>query len=369
MPKRGENIYKRKDGRWEGRYITGRKPDGRAIYRSVYGASYAEVRQRLLNCREENRKQQLRGCTMTVQELFVCWQSENREIKPTSRERYRALIEQHIQPELGSCRVCDLTEERLDSFVRKKLHSGRLDGRGGLAPKTVNDICVLVKSALKLARQKFQYRGAEEIHAPPVKQRRVDVFTSWESQRISAAALYRPNMEKLTYLLCLETGIRLGEVCALRWSDIDFASGLLHIRRTAYRINYGGHTELVIQTPKSDCSVRTIPLTAKMLSLLCPHKNARDCYVLTGTGKPMEPRTLQYRFQGFLKSLDIPARNYHTIRHSFATRCIEGGMDVKSLSEILGHANVQTTLKMYVHPSMDAKRSALEAASALSGIA
>ena len=302
MPKRGENIYKRKDGRWEGRYITGRKPDGRAIYRSVYGASYAEVRQRLLAHREENRKQQLRGCTMTVQELFVCWQLENREIKPTSRERYRALIEQHIQPELGSCRVCDLTEERLDSFVRKKLRSGRLDGRGGLAPKTVNDICVLVKSALKLARQKFQYCGAEEIHAPPVKQRRVNVFTSWESQRISAAALYRPNMEKLTYLLCLETGIRLGEVCALRWSDIDFASGLLHIRRTAYRINYGGHTELVIQAPKSDCSVRTIPLTAKMLSLLSPHKNAHDCYILTGASKPMEPRTLQYRFQGFLLS-------------------------------------------------------------------
>ena len=115
--------------------------------------------------------------------------------------------------------------------------------------------------------------------------------------------------------------------------------------------------------------MRTIPLTAKMLSLLSPHRNAHDCYVLTGTGKPMEPRTLQYRFQGFLKSLDIPARNYHTIRHSFATRCIERGMDVKSLSELLGHANIQTTLKMYVHPSMAAKRSALEAASALSGIA
>ena len=152
----------------------------------IYGTSYTEVRQKLLSCREENRKQQLRGCTMTVQELFVCWQSENREIKPTSRERYRALIEQHIQPELGNCRVCDLTEEQLDFFVKKKLRSGRLDGRGGLAPKTVNDICVLVKSALKLARQKYQYRGAEEIHAPPVKQRRVDVFTSWESQQISS---------------------------------------------------------------------------------------------------------------------------------------------------------------------------------------
>ena len=369
MPRRGENIYKRKDGRWEGRYIADRKPDGGALYRSVYGTTYADVRQKLAVCREENRKQQFRGCTLTVKELLTHWQAENSHIKPTSRERYRALIQQHIEPELGAQRVCDLTEEKLNCFVDRKLKSGRLDGKGGLAPKTVNDICVIVRSALKLARRKFRYNGEEEIRAPAVKQRRIETFSGWECCRISAEILRKPSTENLAYLLCLETGIRLGEVCALQWSDIDFSGGTVHIQRTAYRINYGGRTELVIQAPKSDCSVRTIPLTAKMLSLLSPHKNANDCYVFTGTGKPMEPRTLQYRFQGFLKSLDIPTRNYHTIRHSFATRCIEGGMDVKSLSEILGHANIQTTLKMYVHPSMAAKRSALEAASTLSGIA
>lgn len=369
MPRRGENIYKRRDGRWEGRYIADRKPDGRAIYHSVYGTSYNSVRQKLLDCRENTRKQLLRNCTMTVTELLGCWQAENQQIKPTSRERYRALISGHIQPELGEHRVCDLTEDTLNAFVNKKLQSGRLDGKGGLSRKTVNDICVIVKSALKLARRKFQYAGAAEIHAPAVKQKPVEVLCEWESRKISAAVLHAPTLSSAAFLLCLETGIRLGEACALRWSDVDFTSGLLHIRRTAYRINYGGRTELVIQAPKTDNSQRTIPLTAKMLSVLRTFRSGQNDYLFTGSQKPMEPRTLQYRFQRFLKDLEIPARNFHTLRHSFATRCIACGMDIKSLSEILGHASVQVTLQMYVHPSMDAKRSALEAASTLSAIA
>ena len=227
------------------------------------------------------------------------------------------MIEKHIQPELGAYRVCDLTEELLKLFVEKKLKSGRLDGKGGLSPKTVNDICVLVKSALKLAKRKYHYRGDEEIRSPAVRQKQIDVLSEWESQRISAAVAQNPNLENLSYLLCLDTGIRLGEVCALRWSDIDFHSGLLHIRRTAYRINYGGCTELVLQTPKSECSLRDLPLTAKMLSLLRPLCTKPENYILTGSSKPMEPRTLQYRFRRFQLSLDIPTRNYHVLRHPY----------------------------------------------------
>lgn len=136
-----------------------------------------------------------------------------------------------------------------------------------------------------------------------------------------------------------------------------------------YRINYGGRTELVLQTPKSECSLRDLPLTAKMLSLLRPLRTKPENYILTGCSKPMEPRTLQYRFRRFQLSLDIPTRNYHVFRHFFATRCIERGMDAKTLSEILGHANVKTTLQMYTQPSMQSKRRLLEAASAMSGIA
>ena len=163
--------------------------------------------------------------------------------------------------------------------------------------------------------------------------------------------------------------MRLGEVCALRWSDINLVEGVLRVQRTVYRINYGKRTELVLQTPKSENSIRSIPLTAKMLSVLCRMKDKKDCYLLTGTERPLEPRTMQYRFRRFLEKNNLALRNYHVLRHSFATRCIEGGMDIKSLSEILGHANVQTTLQMYVHPSMATKRAAMEAVSMLAEIA
>lgn len=133
MPRRGENIYKRKDGRWEGRYIADRKPDGKAIYRSIYGTSYAQVREKLVAKRQETQKRQIGSCKLTVNELLALWQAENSQIKPTSRERYRALIELHIQPELGARKVRELNEEVLDAFVRKKLRSGRAGRQGRIS--------------------------------------------------------------------------------------------------------------------------------------------------------------------------------------------------------------------------------------------
>lgn len=370
MPKRGENIYKRRDGRWEGRYIVSRHPDGRAVYRSIYGKSYADVRQRLQVCREETHRRQLRGCAMTVKALMALWQDSTAQIKASSRERYRLLIEKHILPELGSIRVCDLTAETLNRFITHKLEHGRLDGRGGLSPKTVNDICVLVKSALKLAKQRYGYAPteADTVKLPTFRGKRIEVFGEEETRAMVTEIQKKPTASTLSYLLCMETGLRLGEVCAMKWSDVDFREGVLHVRRTALRVNFGGTTRLVIQTPKSDASARTIPLTAKMLSLLAQARGgtAEEAYILTGTpARPMEPRTLQYRFQSFLKALGLRPRGFHVTRHSFATRCVERGMDAKSLSEILGHSNVKTTLQMYTHPSMATKRRLLETASAL----
>lgn len=374
MPKRGENIYKRRDGRWEGRYICDRKPNGQAVYHSIYGKTYADVRQKLQTQREENYRKQLRGCTMTVKALIDCWVASSYDIKPSSRERYRLLIDKHIVPELGDLRVCDVTAEMLSQFVEKKLQNGRLDGRGGLAPKTVNDIFVIIKSALKLAKRKYNFKGTEldEVKSPTVKGRKIEVFGENETKILAEAIITAPTATNLSILMCLEAGLRLGEVCALKWTDIDFADGVLHIRRTALRINYGGNTRLVIQTPKSDASERVIPLTAKLLSLLGTIRNDADSdtYVLTGDSrKPMEPRTMQYRFRKLLKTLGIKYRSFHATRHSFATRCVERGIDAKSLSEVLGHANVKTTLQMYVHPSMETKRQYMEYASVLSSCA
>ena len=193
--------------------------------------------------------------------------------------------------------------------------------------------------------------------------------------------LYRrppANHKDVGILLSVNGGLRLGEVCALRVSDIDFQSGTVSIVREVLRIKLGAKTQLVIQTPKSESSVRTVPLPADALAYL---KKAvaglpQDAYILTGrvdltgrTDKPMEPRTYQYYFESILRRCGIRKRCYHTLRHTYATRCIEKGIDIKSVSEMLGHADVVTTLRLYVHPSMDSKKSAIQKISFLGGAA
>ena len=171
------------------------------------------------------------------------------------------------------------------------------------------------------------------------------------------------NQKNAGILLALCAGMRIGEICALKVSDIDFLAGTIDISRAVQRVQTGKKTELLVQTPKSDASERVIPLPSDLLSHLKTAVRGlpENAYVLTGRAdKPMEPRTLRYYFSGFLKRCNIRYRNFHVLRHTFATRCIETGMDVKSLSELLGHADVRTTLKLYVHPSLESKRRAIQ---------
>lgn len=162
---------------------------------------------------------------------------------------------------------------------------------------------------------------------------------------------------KLAVLLCLFTGLRIGEICALKWSDIDFKNKTLFIKRTVQRLYVNGcHTKtaLVETEPKSIKSKREIPLQDTIIKLLISFQNNKE-YIFGGD-KPMEPRTMQYHYKKILKEADVSYKNFHTLRHTYATNCIEGGTDVKSLSEMLGHSNIQITMNYYVHPSIDTKR-------------
>lgn len=165
-------------------------------------------------------------------------------------------------------------------------------------------------------------------------------------------------------LLCLYAGLRIGELCALRWSDIDFDGKTLTVKRTVQRIVVPGHmtkTILLETDPKSESSRRTIPLASELLEILSRFKGEQR-YVF-GEEKPLDPRTMQNRFKKILKEAGIDGRTFHTLRHTFATNCVENGMDVKTLSEILGHSDVKTTLNRYVHPTMDSKRKQIGALS------
>ena len=374
MPKIGENIYLRRDGRWEGRYICARTSDGKAKFRSVYGNSREIVSKKLSYLRKQQELRLKSCCSMTVRELSAQWLAGCRpDIKFSTYERYRHLLEKHILPELGDLMIHELTAEKLRGFLTDKRTNGRLDGTGGLAQKTVNDIHVLIKSMIKFSVREYDAHVDRKLSDVKISskgsgQRKIEVFSEQETASITAKILDKPSLPLMGFLLSLDIGLRLGEICALKCSDFNFQEGKLRIRRTVIRINHGGSTTLEVQLPKTENSEREVPLTAKLISLLRGIRrdwNA-DEYLFTGKrDTPLEPRTMQYRFQHFLEGLDIRVRGFHTLRHSFATRSVERGVDTKTLAEILGHSNVQTTLQMYVHPSMDMKRRSVELASAI----
>ena len=366
MARRGENIYKRKDGRWEGRYIDGRTADGKAKYVSVYAKSYAEIKDKMRQYRKQPEQQSKCDCRLTVKELFQRWLEKSRgNVKDSTYARYEFLIRKHINPALGSVPVCTLTAKQLSDFLDDKRKNGRLDGRGGLSAKTVRDISVLIASALKLAAAEFGFLSeAASVKLPQSRQQKTLVFSECEMKLLGTFVLSAPSITGAGVLLCLNTGLRLGELCALRWSDIDFQNGEISVNRAVQRVvthneNGKGKTKLLIQTPKTDDSIRVIPLPQDMLELLrrLSGNIEPEAYVLTGkVGVPMEPRTFQYRFKGLLKKIGLRDRGVHALRHSYATRCMEKGVDVKSLSEMLGHADIKTTLRLYVHSSMEHKK-------------
>ncbi len=370
MPKKGENIYKRKDGRWEGRYISGRKPDGSARLTSVYGKSYREVKA-LLEKRKGDKTQAVIPSMLTVKSIMNAWLiTRVTMVKESSYRRYETLINDHILPRLGGIRINCLTAEILSDFVLKLQKEGRLDGRGGLSEKTVSDILCILRSALRLARKNhgLNIEALFDVKAPAARQKRVETLGDAEYEVLTRSILAEPDIYGAAYLLALNLGLRIGEVCGLKWSDINLAEKILYVNRTAIRVGSGSYTRLTVQTPKTESASREIPIPGELLSLLLRLKKAHssDVFILTGSKtSPQEPRTLRAKFNRFLKNHGMRIIRFHALRHTFATRCIEHGFDVKTLSELLGHKDVKTTLQLYVHPSLIHKREVVEAVAML----
>ena len=370
MSKRGENIYKRKDGRWEGRYISGRKPDGSARYTSVYGKSYREVKT-LLEKRRGDKSKSAVSAVLTVKCIMDAWLTTRITlVKDSSYQRYESIINAHILPRLGGIRSNRLTTEMLSDFVLKLQKEGRLDGSGGLSEKTVSDILCVLRSALRLAGRNnaVNIEALFDVKAPAAKQKRVETLGNVEYEALTRSIMADPDIYGAAYLLALNLGLRIGEICGLKWSDINFTEKILYVNRTAIRIKTGSHTRLTVQTPKTESALREIPVPEDLLAFLLKLKTAhsQDVFILTGSKTiPQEPRTLRAKFKRYLNDHGIRNMNFHALRHTFATRCIERGYDVKTLSELLGHKDVKTTLQLYVHPSLIHKREVIEAVAML----
>ena len=365
MAKRGENIYHRADGRWEGRYAAGLKSNGKTKYASVYGKTYREVKANLEK-RKGERFRALPICNLTVKLMMEAWLSlRATEVKESSYQRYLMLIDKHIVPQLGNLRVSTLTANLLTDFVTELQKNGRRDGKGGLSDRTVSDILCVLRSALRLAGRKYAVNDdcLFEVKAPTPRNKPLETMNEQECRDLTHAVMTAPDLSGAAYLLGLNFGLRIGEICGLKWSDIDFSKRELTVNRTILRIKAGARTQVVVQTPKTESSFRVIPMTAEMLLLLSNLRNTKhdDAFILTGSKtRPLEPRALQYRFRAFQDKHGLKRRNYHILRHTFATRSIERGFDPKALSELLGHKDVRTTLQLYVHPTMEHKRKLVE---------
>lgn len=368
MPRKGENIYKRKDGRWEARYIKGRSPNGKAIYGYVYAKSYYEVKSKVTNIADisiENGRQIL------FSEIANNWlKSEKQHFKESTYFVYNNLLHTYIYPVYKDALFHDLTHNSLQKFCNDLLKSGG-QNHTGLSPNTILNILTIIKNIFRYA-EKCGHLLPCNLNGITVKQpvKKLTVLSYTEQEKLCQYLSNSLSYRNFGVLLCLYTGLRLGEICALQWNDISLEEKTLSVHSTLQRIQTPNNpyhkTKIIHSTPKSKCSIRTIPLPSNIIKIIESHFKDLSGYVLTGSkDKFVEPRTMENHFKKVLKESNIRQINYHVLRHTFATRCVEVGFDVKSLSEILGHANVNITMNCYVHPSMELKQKNMEKLSEL----
>lgn len=362
----GENIYRRKDGRWEGRYKNGYKPDGSVKYSSLYAKTYSEVKEKL-EAIKRAEKPQKKSINVKLFDVALEWlEMAKIEVKESSYASYRRNIERHIIPHLGGLKLSQITSQCLTYFVNSLLTHGRCDGKGGLSAKTVQSICMILGSILNYAKK--EYKADTSLEAPAVRtyEKEMRVLSLDEQQALENHLFSNLDLIAIGCLLSLYVGLRIGELSALKLSDFDFSNGTVKITKTMQRVkNFDPEiktkTKIIINSPKSKKSVRTLPVPGFLLDIIKKRYNLviPNAYFLTGkTSRYKEPRRVEYQFKKITDRCGLKAVNFHALRHTFATRLTENGTDVKTLSELMGHANIKTTLK-YMHSSEQHKRAVM----------
>ncbi|MCD7753911.1 MAG: site-specific integrase [Clostridiales bacterium] len=362
MSRKGENIFKRKDGRWEARYIKGYDISGKAKYGFCYGKTYTEARAKVTILKSEyvvgNENNKAKG---KQKFSYYCdrWLEQHKvAIKPSTYAKYSYILEHYIKPLLGDYHPCALSNELVEKF-KIELLIGR-----NLSAKSVRDILTVLKQCLTLTKRQIHEEMPDiEIIYPREQKKEMRVLTRDEQEQLVDYLFSDMDLCKFGVYLALTTGLRIGELCSLRWSDISIQNRTVTVSSTMQRVKNFDNTKeqktmIYIGSPKSDSSSRIIPLMDSTV-VLCKQFITKNiaAFVLTGTTSFMEPRTLQYRFKRYVEECGLVGVHFHTLRHTFATRCVEAGFELKCLSEILGHANTSITLNRYVHSSMDLKRS------------
>ena len=297
--------------------------------------------------------------------IVALWKEDKKQyVKRSTFAAYTLLIENHILPSFGEMALVE--EQDVQTFVFRKLNEG-------LSHKTIKDILIVLKMILRFGvkNQMTEYRQIDIKFPTERDKHSIDILSRSHQKQIMEYIRLHFTFKNLGIYICLSAGMRIGEICALTWDDLDVENGSIHVRKTIQRIyvieEHRKYTEVILDTPKTKNSIREIPMTKNLLKMIRPIKKIvnGNFYVLTNEPKPTEPRTYRNYYKQFMQSLGLPLMKFHGLRHSFATRCIESKCDYKTVSVLLGHSNISTTLNLYVHPNLEQKKRCMEQMSRL----
>ncbi len=361
MPKKGENIYKRKDGRWEGRYIRNRTKEKKIVYGYVYGKKYAEVKEKLIVMKAKQLTTRSDFCRYNgnYNEWVNKWLMDTvrRKVKSSTYSNYVRLTQRHIIPELGNYKLSDLQDDDIQQFVYALSDAG-------LASGSVRLIVSIVQQSFKEAVKKgnLKKNPCDFIELPKLVNRPVHALSKKEQKEIEQVALEEQSCSPV--ILSLYSGMRIGEISGLRWADIDFERNLIRVNRTVVRIldeSNGERKTTVVETaPKSAQSSRLIPLAENLKSYLLEKKSKTSgLSVIECRNGLAEPRVISYRFKQVIRQTSVSTINFHVLRHTFATRSLEQGVDIASLSAILGHQSTKLTLDTYTDSLIEQRVAAI----------
>lgn len=360
MPRVGDNIYKRKDGRWEGRYHIGRKANGRLRYGYVYGKTFREVKEKI-----EPLKKKIALLThyqtvgnLTYQQWIEQWMSEIQEtVKESTFSSYSYKLHHYLLPHLAEVSLNQLTSDRLQELVQRW-------GTQGLSASSIKLIVRLLSQTLKQAEQKgkIAQNPCTTLKLPKAAKKKVRALSVREQKKLEKTAEKEKNGKGLPVILAMHTGMRIGEIAALKWENILFDKNLILVENTYQRVMIPNSRQTVLHynTVKSAASYRVIPMSEKIRKVLLEKKQAATGeFVFTVKNKPCEPRLLTYHFHRIREKIGLQAIHFHQLRHTFATRCLENGADIPSVSALLGHASSQMTLDTYSDSMLEQRMTAI----------
>lgn len=302
---------------------------------------------------------------MTTNELMTTWldRCERERVKPRTYSRYRGLIVQHILPELGDTQIDDLGRRQISEFLTAHQADGNLRGEA-LSATSTNLMLTVLNAAFTYAcdMELLSANPCDRVRRVPGPPSRVEAFTREEQRRLEEAIAVSEDRRLFGIRLCLYTGLRIGELLGLEWQDVDMEKGILHIQKTVYREkNADGEWQLFVDRPKTAASERMVPLPGYLAEDLRIYRiGTRSEFVIENKkAERMSIRSYQYLFERLTEKAGVRKLNFHALRHTFATRALECGMDIKTLSELMGHKNATITLNRYAHSMMDTKIAAM----------